>query len=238
MKSTPYNPQIEQMVKPLLQQADFAALQNYLDRLPHSGRRVAEALVAQVAGNELRGEDFFACFVALCQWNPKTFLGRMLGALTTAYALGRVHPTESPLFAEYAAGVVAAGATVDRNKCLHALLPCLRTPSEVHALLTLFAVDEPAARVRALLPFDTLPCAFVLFQSLRKLDHKSDFLVRTSSALVQRGDRHAFNLSSLINAYFDLPPTEGRHYALNVEPYRLGYAENDYAHFCRVLNSI
>ena len=119
---------------------------------------------------------------------------------------------------------------VDRQKTLHLLLPYLKDDVQVRGLFQCFSM-EAQEWIPYLIKVNTLPCAFVLFSSLRYIEHERDYLVRIAYYLMKRGDGLSFNLASLMKAYFGLEELKGT-FSLQLKPFELARLENSYKAFC------
>ena len=88
-----------------------------------------------------------------------------------------------------------------------------------------------------LLRTDGLPAAFVLLRTLRFEEHNRAFLLATARELIKRGDNLAFNLASLLRAYFDLSELRGT-FSLTLQPYELSRLDTDFDVFRRVVTKV
>lgn len=175
-----------------------------------------------------QGIDFWTFATALVQADSRAYLGTMLKA---AVRVGQGTATDA--FAE------ACTTIIDRRKALDALLPLAETPEEVTDLLTRFRATsaDPDLQPEPLLLRCVTPAAsFVLFQHLRAIEDSPDLLRRYGVALIRRGDRLAFNLASILQAYFDLAPLPGT-FSLHLEPFEFSRLDTSYDTFHKIIRN-
>ena len=212
-----YSVQIDRRIRPAVCQEDFDELLELLDSFSNSQfRRYAL---------ELSADGFWRLFSVLLQRDSKAFLIVMLKALVK-----RMEKGEASIEDEGFKNLCHIMNEVDRQKTLQFLLPYLKDEEQVRYLFRCFSM-EANEWIPYLIKVNTLPCAFVLFSSLRYIEHERDYLVRIAYYLMKRGDGLSFNLASLMKAYFGLEELKGT-FSLQLKPFELARLETSYKAFC------
>lgn len=213
-------------MKPLVDAEDFASIIGLLDSFSHSQFRTAVYMLGEQYALELPKDAFWRLFTLLTQKDTKAFLVVMLKALAQRMERGDISIRDKG-FVE----LCALMNDVDRRKTIDFLLPCLGDEELVRHLFRCFDMQEASEWIPYLIRVNTLPCAFVLFSSLRYIEHERDYLVRIAYYLMKRGDGLSFNLASLIKAYFGLEELKGT-FSLQLKPFELARLETSYKAFC------
>lgn len=214
-----HNPALEQRLALLVEGGEPEALAGFIAALSHADRRTAGYLLAERLLPALADEArFWALFEDLVGRDAKAYLGTFLKAAATLYAAGRIGLALPPL----------PYSDIDRSKIAEALLPVLRTPEEVASL-----APPKIALVRG----GTVPCLYVLFHELKRLEGKPQIQTRFCLELIRRGDRLGFNMAALMQAYFGLPGT-GATFSLRIEPFELSRLDEGYEAFGKTLTQI
>ena len=220
-----YSFQVDRRVKPLILAEDYNALSMLLSSFSHSDFRTAVYMLGEIYALELAPDVFWRLFSHLFQNNSKAFLLVMLKALVQ-----RVENGEVSIWDDRFIGLCHMMNNIDQKKTLSFLLPYMRNHEEVRHLFDCFSM-ETYEWIPFLIKVNTLPCAFVLFSSLRYIEHERDYLVRIAYYLMKRGDGLSFNLASLIKAYFGLEELKGT-FSLQLKPFELARLETSYKAFC------
>lgn len=220
-----YSVQIDRRLTPFIVAKDYNGLFFLLDSFSHSQFRTAVYMLGEKYAKEIPAEDFWRLFMVLFQKEPKVFLTVMLKAFVERMEKGDVSIDDEE-FKE----VCCMMNEVDRQKTLSFLLPYLKDEEQVRNLLCYFAM-EAHEWIPFLIKVNTLPCSFVLFSSLRYIEHERDYLVRIAYYLMKRGDGLSFNLASLVKAYFGLDELKGT-FSLQLKPYELARLASSYKAFC------
>lgn len=225
IKDVHYSVQIDRRVRPLVAEVDYPALFELLDSLSHSQFRTAVYMIGERYALELSKDAFWRLFATLLQKDSKAFLVVMLKALSERMGKGTASVTDDGF-----AYLCSLMNELDRQKTLQFLLPYLRDDEQVRELFQCFSM-EANEWIPYLIKVNTLPCAFVLFSSLRYIEHERDYLVRIAYYLMKRGDGLSFNLASLMKAYFGLEELKGT-FSLQLKPFELARLETSYKAFC------
>lgn len=203
-----------------------------------AGRLLAERVLPEVETDAA----FWTLFAAVVPTNAKAYLGTFLKAAEARVkrAPRRFATDGSPLcpltFTSPSLDEFSRTASaIDRRKSLSALLPLACAPAEAARLISLFAPAEAEERVAALLRIPTPLAAYFLFRELKTLECRPDLLRATCVALMKRGDGAAFNLASMVQAYFSLPHLPGT-FSLRLRPYELSRLDGNYAAFRSMLS--
>ena len=220
-----YSVQIDRRIRPAVCQEDFDELLELLDSFSNSQFRTAVYMLGERYALELPADGFWRLFSVLLQRDSKAFLIVMLKALAQ-----RMEKGEASIEDEGFKNLCHIMNEVDRQKTLQFLLPYLKDEEQVRYLFRCFSM-EANEWIPYLIKVNTLPCAFVLFSSLRYIEHERDYLVRIAYYLMKRGDGLSFNLASLMKAYFGLEELKGT-FSLQLKPFELARLETSYKAFC------
>lgn len=226
IKDVHYSVLLDRRLGPLVSQSDYQALTVMLDGLSHSQFRTAVYMIGERYAPELPVEAFWQLFATLVEWNAKAFLVVMLKAFSERMGKGTAGIRDDGF--SHLCGMMNG---VDRQKTIDFLLPYLRDDEEVRHLFRCLGMQEAGQWIPYLIKVNTLPCAFVLFASLRYIEHERDYLVRIAYYLMKRGDGLSFNLASLMKAYFGLEELKGT-FSLQLKPFELARLETSYRAFC------
>lgn len=220
-----YSVQIDRRIRPAVCQEDFDELLELLDSFSNSQFRTAVYMLGEKYALELSADGFWRLFSVLLQRDSKVFLTVMLKALVK-----RMEKDEASIEDEGFKNLCHIMNEVDRQKTLQFLLPYLKDEEQVRYLFRCFSM-EANEWIPYLIKVNTLPCAFVLFSSLRYIEHERDYLLRIAYYLMKRGDGLSFNLASLMKAYFGLEELKGT-FSLQLKPFELARLETSYKAFC------
>lgn len=226
-----YSPMLNVRLKNLLATGDYEALTTYLDTLSNSNFRTAGYMIGERFMPAMEPADFWALFAVLLRYNAKAFLVTMLKALTDKLSQGTFDIRDSALVDVLR---LIADNETDTQKTLQNVLPVLDHPSDVEFLFEVLAVDSPSSRVAYLLRVPTMPCYYVLLRTLHYLEHERPFLIRTAHYLMKSGDKHAFNMASLLRSVYGLEEVKGT-FSLQLQPYQISRIEANYDAFCEAI---
>jgi hypothetical protein len=213
------------MLSPYVASGDYDGLLDLLGSLSHAQFRTAVYMLGEKFALELEAEAFWRLFSVLLENNSKAFLIVMLKALAQRMEKGDVEIEDEGFVM-----LCSQMNEVDRQKTIAFLLPYLKDDEQVRHLFRCFAM-ESHEWIPYLIKVNTMPCAFVLFSSLRYIEHERDYLVRIAYYLMKRGDGLSFNLASLMKAYFGLEELKGT-FSLQLKPFELARLETSYKAFC------
>lgn len=121
---------------------------------------------------------------------------------------------------------------VERQKVAFLLLPTLSAPAEVERLLDVLRIPKGRHQMVYLVRVDTLPCLFLLFRSLRYVEHNREELLLVARQLMKRGTNAGFNLASIMKVAFGLEELSGT-FSLKLQPYEVARLEHSYEAFCK-----
>lgn len=220
-----YSVEIDRRVGPLVGQEDHKGLLELLDSLSNSQFRTAVYMLGERFALDLTPNAFWKLFAVLLQHDSKAFLVVMLKALAQ-----RMEQGEASIQDEGFQTLCHMMNEVDRQKTVSFLLPYLNDVDLVKHLFNCFGL-EAHEWIPYLIKVNTLPCAFVLFSSLRYIEHDRDYLLRVAYFLMKRGDGLSFNLASLMKAFFGLEELKGT-FSLQLKPFELARLETSYKAFC------
>ncbi|MBR6171363.1 MAG: hypothetical protein IKQ51_11805 [Bacteroidaceae bacterium] len=220
-----YSVQIDRRIKPAVCQEDFDELLELLDSFSNSQFRTAVYMLGEKYALELSADGFWRLFSVLLQRDSKAFLIVMLKALAQ-----RMDKGDASIQDEGFKNLCHLMNKIDQQKTLQFLLPYLKDEEQVRFLFQCFSM-ETSEWIPYLIKVNSLPCAFVLFSSLRYIEHERDYLLRIAYYLMKRGDGLSFNLASLMKAYFGLEELKGT-FSLQLKPFELARLETSYKAFC------
>ena len=141
-------------------------------------------------------------------------------------------------FLDFAQGTAGQQVSLDRQKTLTAILPVLRTHSEVQQVLSAFCNDDAERKAIYLVKAnESVPCYYELFLALRHMDHTPDMQVRFLLHVARRSTPLAFNFVSIMRAYFGIEKLNGQ-FSLTLQPYELSRLESGYDGFVKIMNKI
>ena len=225
IKDIHYSIQIDRRISPLVAVEDYKALFELLDSFSHSQFRTATYMLGEKYALEVSADGFWRLFAMLLQRDSKAFLVIMLKALVQRMEKGDVNIKDEGFLT-----LCHIMNEVDRQKTLQFLLSYLKDDEQVRYLFRCFTM-ETHEWIPYLIKVNSLPCSFVLFSSLRYIEHERDYLVRIAYFLMKRGDGLSFNLASLMKAYFGLEELKGT-FSLQLKPFELARLETSYSAFC------
>lgn len=212
---TPVNP-----LPALVADGDGQGVLAYFSRLTNSRRREASRVLEREAAR-LDATVFWHLALTLARSDSKAYLGTLLKAAPATIA------------PDFAAWLLDKGTATDLSKTIEALLPRQATPEAVEHLFACLEVFAPQDRADYLLRNLTWPAAYILFQSMRKMESERGWLLSLCRRLIKDGTAIGWTLASLARTYFDLPELRGT-FSLKLEPYQLSRIENSYDAFCRL----
>ena len=226
IKDVHYSVQLDRRMKPLVEAADFQGLLELMDSFSNSQFRTAVYMLGERYATGMPWEAFWQLFAVLLRKDAKAYLVVMLKALSERMKRG-----EAAIVDEGFERLCRLMNDIDRQKTIDFLLPFLTDDEQVRHLFHCFGMQETSEWMPFLIRVNTLPCAFVLFSSLRYIEHERDYLVRIAYYLMKRGDGLSFNLASLMKAYFGLEELKGT-FSLQLKPFELARLETSYKAFC------
>lgn len=215
---------------PLVRAADARGLAVFMASLPHSRRRVAAAILAGQLLPEADENAFWQLFEAWVPRDAKALLGTFLKAAAQRYGAGRLNLTDERLrrFAQDEA------SDVDRQKLLAALMPIAQGAADALRLLALADGLPLAPLAKTLMRCDTPPAYFCLLRTLQSRDASPQTVRACCLMLMKRGGRLAFNMASILAAYFGLGGLPGT-FSLSLPAYELSRLDASYEPFRKLL---
>ena len=120
---------------------------------------------------------------------------------------------------------------------LNIILPLQTQPQYVVHLLDVLKIESPLKRIKILLPMATVPCAYVLFRTLRYVEHDHSLLLRVAATLIKQGDSVSFNVASIMKVFFALNDLKGT-FSLRLQPWELSRIENSFEAFSQAVTSM
>lgn len=232
-----YNPILHKRLAALIHAADRDALLSFLDSLSHSAFRTACVVLSGHILPELPEDQYWALCGDLCRYNSKAFLVTFLKVVPARLAAGRFH-LDHPGFRNLSAYWNEHECAIDKRKFFLYVFPFLTRPEQAEELIRGLDLGRPEALLEQLLRCETTVLGgFVLFQTLRRLEHDKPLLQRCCVFLMKRGDSLSFNLASFFKSYFDLSELKGT-FSLQLASYQLGYIERSFEAFASMLKSM
>lgn len=228
-----YHPAMESRIRAYCNADDWQGLSAYLDNLSHKDFRMAGGILGECLLPRVGEVVFWKAFRALLVAHSKAFLGTLLKAATLRKRLSGFTLHHAG-FLPVAGFLNEHGTETDRIKFVRGMLEIFGEEiEELHHLFGCLHIDGDL-RVELLLQGQGTACAYLLFQSMRQVEHNRGLLVRCCQQLMKKGDELSFNLACLAKVYFDLPQVKGT-FSLKVSPYQLGRVEASYAEFRKMM---
>lgn len=214
----------------VLSEGGCAMLPDFLRTLSVSQFRTAGCILGERVAAEVAPEVFWELFITLHSFDNRAFLVTMLHALAARLDRGEVSLDDAGFHQ-----LLTRFTEVDADKALRILLPLQQEPQQVSRLLGDMQVDDATKRIRLLLPTGTIPCHYILFLTLRQVEHNHSLLVRVAASLIRQGDSVSFNMASLMKAYFGLKELKGT-FSLHLQPWQLSRIETSYEAFRQTIS--
>ena len=234
-KERAYNPILHKRLAALIYAADSGALLSFLDSLSHSSFRSVGTILSLHILPELSEEQYWSLCYDLCDYNSKAFLVTFLKAVPARLSKDGFH-LEHPGFLRLCAYWHERQCEIDKRKFFLYIFPLLTRPEQAEAMIRGLAFSHVEEILELLLRCElTLLGGFVLFQTLRQLEHERKRLYQCCVYLMKRGDSLSFNLVSFFESYFDLSDLKGT-FSLRLTTYQLGYMEKSFDAFSRLLH--
>lgn len=227
-----FNSVVHQNLQRLICNEDTTALFAYLDSLSNSLFRTAGYILGERILVEVESSLFWRLFIRLVQHNSKAFLVTCLKSLVCRLRENTVSVQDDGL--EVLCDFLSQNE-IDTQKTLFTLLPEMTTVNHVKLLFRLLKISDQASWIPFLIRTKTIYAYFVLFSSLRFIEHDHDRLVRIAYYLIKNGDSMSFNLASLIKTYFGLDEIKGT-FSLNLKPYELARIETSFDAFRQAMH--
>ncbi len=224
-----YHPIVANRLRALVEARDWEGLPLYLDTLSNSQFRTAGYMLGEMLTENLPDGDFWQLTQRLVSYNSKAFLVTLLKS-----AVGRGVNVEGDGFRSLCEQL--KNNEIDVQKVLANIVPVLDTPDHIRLLFNLLGVNDPEKRLPYLLKATGNPASYVLFHTLKYLEHDRSLLIRAVYFLMKRGDDRSFNFASLLKSYFGLEEVKGS-FSLRIEPYQLARLDGSYEAFSQALNS-
>jgi hypothetical protein len=227
-----YNPHILRQLA-ILTADDVPAerLVDYLSHLSNAQFRTAGYLLGERLLPEVLPSRFWLICDTLTTYNAKAFLVTLMKSVAARLQKRDVSLHDEG-FLLLASRMEPGGE--DCRKTLLTLLPVLDDADTVCHLFRSLGMNDQSLWIPALLRCRTLPSYYVLFLSLRHLEHRDDFIRRTIIYLIDQGDSLSFNLASLLRTYFGFDDIRGT-FSLRLAPYQLSRIESSYEAFCKTM---
>lgn len=220
-----YNSVLEGRLRSFVDLNDIAGLCNYLDGLSNAQFRTSGYILGEVICLDVSEEAFWQLFYNLVSYNSKAFLITILKSLQERLQKGDVSLKDNGFSA-----LCQILNPIDIKKLLDFLLPLMKDDTEVNYLLEICNITDAAFRISLLIKVDTLPAAYVLFSTLRYIEHDRTLLLKIARFLIKQSTPLSFNLASLIKVYFGLEEVQGT-FSLQLLPYELARIEASYDAF-------
>ena len=226
-----HNPVLEQRLRTFIVRRDAKGMLECLRGLSNADFRTSGYLLREHLLTELKGEEFWDFFLTIVPADSRAYLGTFLKAAVILYEYDNITLDTSRL-----EDFAAKATEVDKRKFLQTFLPHIQRVGDAERILRLFTDGEPHSAIPYLVAVPTNVAGYLLFQTLRRIDHRPETLRNVCIALMKRGDTKAFALASILKAYFGLPELPGT-FSLRLEPFQLSRLETSYDAFCKILHS-
>jgi len=120
-------------------------------------------------------------------------------------------------------------------KVLNMCLPLLSDEKQIQSLLSTFDPGSDHNRIAALLKVSTPQSYYSLFLTLRRTHEGKPIALRCAQYIIRQGDDRAYNMASILKAYFGLDELQGQ-FSLHIEPYELSQLESGSEAFYHLLD--
>lgn len=232
--SCPLNTIVGARVGRFFDAGDWEGLRNYLTRLSHKDFQSAGQYIGCVLMPSVDENTFWTAFYCLVDYHSKAFLMTLLKSVPQRMAEGTFNLQHNG-FIVLSNYLNTKHADIDKGKIIRFLLTVIQSVEDIEYLLIRLKVDSLKDRLDYLLRGSTLASYYMLFKTLRELEHDRNILMRSAAFLMKKEDSLAFNFVSLMKVYFDLPEIKGT-FSLRINPYEIGRAEASFDSFVKILD--
>ena len=215
----------------IIEAEDFSSIPTYLSSLSNASFRTAGYVLGERIMQEVSPVAFWNIFIELNKFDSKAFLLTTLKALISRSGVGDVSFSDSA-FKDFLVSI--QNRPVDSHKTIKFILPNLSGVQQIEQFFLNLGLKERNEWIPYLLEVSSLPSQFLLFNSLRYVEHDMNFLVRVARVLIRKGDSLSFNVASLMKIYFGLDEIKGT-FSLQLRPYELSRIEQSYDAFCKAM---
>lgn len=220
-----YSSTLDARLSPCIMSGDYGVLEGILRTLSNSHYRTAGYMMGERYAPQLPWQKFWGLFAFLVGYDSKAFLTTMLKAFAV-----RLPERRGALYDEGFTSLCHGLNDVEKRKALGRLLPSMEDDTEVLRLFGAMECTDRRLWLPLLVQTTTMPCYYVLFNSLRYVEEDRPYLVRMAAFLIKKGDSLSFNLASLMKEFFGLDEVKGT-FSLRLKPYQLSRLEQSYAAF-------
>lgn len=231
-----HSPLIHKKLRSIFEANDLSVLPDYFNTLSNSNFRMAGYVLGEWILPEVSEDCYWSAFYVLLRYNSKAFLVTMLKAAVLRLQSG-CFSLSHPGFIVVSNYLNTNCLYIDKQKLMINLVPVLKDVEEIDYLFKRLKVDDPRIKLDFLLRGINIPCYFLLFQTLKQLEHDKELLARCCYFLMKKGDTLSFNLASIMKLYFDLYSVKGT-FSLRMNPYELGRIDFSYEAFSKLITSI
>ncbi len=227
-----FNPVINQRLRTIVVSGDLLLLPSYLDSLSNASFRTAGYILGEHIMPVVSNDDFWKLFMLLVRYNTKAFLVTCQKTLAERLSKDAIslHEEGFSLLCN-----LLSENIIDTQKTIQVLLPEMRSVEEVKFLFFSLKQSEPSQWIPFLLRCRTIFSYYVLFSSLRYIEHDHDQLTRIAYFLMKNSDAMSFNLASLMKAYFGLSELKGT-FSLTLKPFELARIETSFDAFQKAMS--
>lgn len=214
----------------------WTEMTEYLGRLSNADYRTAGYIVGERILPGLEVQAFWELFACLSLFDAKAFLVTVCKSAAhriVAEEITLQGDALERLFTEWNKG----GHDIDKQKFIRTILPSLAQPDDVVSLFERLAITDSEARLDYLLCVDSLPCAFVFFNTLKSMEQNPARLRHYCLLLMKKGTNMSYNLASIVKNYFDLTGVPGT-FSLAIAPHEQNYLERSFDTFSKVMRSV
>ena len=156
---------------------DWDELRIYLGRLSHKDFQTAGKIIGETLLPSVDENKFWAAFYCLIDFHPKAFLMTMLKAIPKRYN-NKTFNLRHNGFIVVSNYLNTKNATIDKEKIIRFMLNVLDNPDDIDYLFTRFKIDTPKDKLEYLLRGRTMAAYFVMFKTLREVEHDRSLLNR------------------------------------------------------------
>ena len=222
-----YSKTIENHLLPFVQMGDAEGLIGLLESFSRSELRTAGYILGERLLLECPNHIFWQFTEMLVAYESKAYLILFMKTFLVRMERGTAGLTDAAF-----ARLAASFNDIERQKVALLILPVLTTPKLVEQLFSAMGIAKGREQMVYLVRVDTLPCMFLLFSSLRYIEHDHAEVLKVALQLMKRGTGRDFNLASILKVAFGLEELRGT-FSLRLQPFQIARIEQSYEAFCQ-----
>ena len=210
---------------------DWEGMNKMLDGMSNMEFRRMERVMREEVLTELDNDAFWEALLHIIIYKRAAFISGVVAAehLAEDGTLTFSTPKTAELYAH-----LKDTHPQSIIKVCNMMMPHLRTEEQVEGMFTAFHIDNDITRLAILLKVDSPLSYYLIFKTLKLVEDKV-IARKCCMVIIKRHDDMAFNMVSLVRAYFGLEDLPA-HFSLNVEQYELSHIDRNFDTFMNILN--